>query len=71
MSEDLHPIVVALRQARIDARLPQALVAEESGTWQSSISEWEAGGEAPTLRSLTRWAAALGYTLTLKKVVDE
>ena len=68
---DLHPIIVALRQIRIDARLPQHIVAQAAGTWQSEISEWEAGVKAPTVRSLTDWAGALGYIVTLEKVVDE
>ncbi len=68
---DLHPIVAALRQIRIDSRLPQRAVADASGLWQSSISEYEGGRETPRLGSLTRWAGALGYIVTLEKAVDE
>lgn len=46
--------------ARIKARLTQADVAERMGTTQSTVARLEGGKAAPSLRSLQRYAQAVG-----------
>ena len=46
--------------ARTQAGLTQADVAERMGTTQSTVARLEAGRAAPSLRSLQRYAQAVG-----------
>jgi transcriptional regulator with XRE-family HTH domain len=61
---------VTLRDARLDAGLTQADVANRIGTTQSSISDWEAGVSVPLATSLDLWAAVFGLVPILVKAVD-
>jgi transcriptional regulator with XRE-family HTH domain len=54
----------ALWAVRVIRKLSQRELAV-SGTWQSELSSWERGTMVPTLGSLLKVAAALGYDLAL------
>ncbi len=54
-----------LRQARLDAGLTQAEVAERLGTTQSAVARWERGAVTPSLAAAARFAEAVGATLSL------
>ena len=49
-----------LISARTEAGLTQAEVAERMGTTQSTVARLEAGKAVPSLRSLQRYAQAVG-----------
>jgi len=69
---DLHPIAAALRDIRHEMGLSQQDVADRAGRWgRSVICDYEHGRRQPRLDSLTDWAGALGYIVTLEKAVDE
>lgn len=63
MSEE--QIIVQLVQRRAELGLSQRDVATRAGLGPTSISEIERGLHTPTLPTLLRWAAAVGYDLTL------
>ncbi|AUH68969.1 MULTISPECIES: helix-turn-helix domain-containing protein [Gordonia] len=52
-------------QARIDAGLTQAQLAERMGTTQSSVAAVENGSRTPTVNFLERLARACGARLTV------
>lgn len=54
-----------VRQARREAGLSQAALAERLGTTQSAISRWEAGRDEPRLGSLASILDACGLRLSL------
>ena len=62
-----HPLAVLLREARRRKRLTQAAVAELAGYAESSLAHWEQGAKSPGIDSITDWAAALGFDLTLTR----
>lgn len=62
-----HYIARQLRAARILARRSQRDVASAVAVNQSTVSEWETGAVVPTLTSVLKWAATLGYELTLTR----
>jgi transcriptional regulator with XRE-family HTH domain len=53
-----------LRELRTAAGLTQRELAKLSGTSSAAISNFEAGNNAPTLRTLVRLADALGRDVT-------
>ena len=53
-----------LRNKRIEARLTQDALAEQSGVQQDSISRYECGEIEPSLPILRKLAAALGVPVT-------
>lgn len=57
---DEFAVARELIAARTKAGLTQADVAERMGTTQSTIARLEAGRAAPSLRSLQRYAQAVG-----------
>jgi len=57
----------ALRDARASKHLTQQELSDLSGLSTATISNIEAGDGSPTLRSLIRYANAVGCTLKLKK----
>lgn len=60
----------AIIQAMIDARkatgLTQKELSEKTGITQADISKLERGNANPSLRTLKRLAAGLGYTLKIE-----
>ncbi len=54
-----------VRQARVDAALTQAELADRAGLTQSAIARLERGGANPTLATLDNVIAATGHRLIL------
>jgi len=50
-------------RARAAAGLTQEQLASRIGTSQPTIARWESGSQLPSVRSLTRVAAATGFEL--------
>lgn len=66
---ELRPVLIARRKI---LGLSQYDVAAIMGTRQSALSELETGNTvAPTIDTLTRWAAAVRVTLTLRLEFEE
>ncbi len=63
--EELAHFVGELVRLRIQHGLKQRAVAEAMGTTQSVVSKLETVGGNPTVRSLQRYARAVGYCLEL------
>lgn len=60
-------IIADLRNIRVEQNLSQEALAASIGmNSQSGICNWEKGRRSPTLVTLTCWADALGYELTLR-----
>lgn len=54
-----------LRSARRAAELPQRLLAPQLQVTITSLADWEAGRDDPTMIHLLRWADALGFRLVI------
>lgn len=67
-SEAEYLVRLALIEARKDAGMTQAELAQASGIDQSVISKLETGDSNPTIQTLTRIAKGMGKRLTLKFV---
>lgn len=52
--------------ARLKAKLTQQEVAERMGTTQSAVARLESGAKLPALRTIERYAHALGKHIELK-----
>jgi transcriptional regulator with XRE-family HTH domain len=65
MSEP-HPIVKELRRIRLDNKMSQCALASDLDIGQNVLSFREMGRVSPQLNTLSEWAEALGYELTLK-----
>ncbi len=63
-------IPLALRQARLRARLSQAELARRTGTSQATISAYERGRKQPSVETLDRLLAAAGARLTVVPGVE-
>jgi len=63
---DPHPIVKELWRIRIESNLSQVELACDMGVGQNVLSFREMGRVSPQLNTLSEWADALGYELTLK-----
>jgi transcriptional regulator with XRE-family HTH domain len=68
--EDEFSIAHELIAARLKAGLTQIEVAERMGTKQSVIARMESGRTLPSLRTLSRYAQAIGFTATVKLTRD-
>jgi transcriptional regulator with XRE-family HTH domain len=64
--EDEFAIAHQLIAARVKAGLTQAEVATRMGTTQSVIARMESGRALPSLRTLSRYAQAIGYSASVK-----
>jgi transcriptional regulator with XRE-family HTH domain len=64
---DPHPIVKELRRIRIDNKLSQMDLACDLDIGQNVLSFREMGRVSPQLNTLSEWADALGYKITLTK----
>ncbi|GAA1455422.1 helix-turn-helix transcriptional regulator [Nocardiopsis tropica] len=60
-----HPIITQLRAIRDDAGYTRKSFATEHGFPVSTLEKWDWALASPTLDALMRYAAALGYQLTL------
>jgi transcriptional regulator with XRE-family HTH domain len=58
------PLGQRLRDLRHDAKLSQHDMGHLVGTNQSRICDWETGRHKPQLKTLTRYAQALGITVS-------
>ena len=63
-AEDQDEVLAALVERRRRLGLSQTTVAARMGTSQSAVARLEAGGSDPRLSTLTRYAAALGTTVS-------
>jgi len=63
-------IAAQLIDARSQAHLTQAQVAQKMGTTQSVVARLESGHPLPSLRSLTRYATAVGKKIEIRLVQD-
>lgn len=70
-AEPLKPIIRELFAARLAQGLSQCQLADLIGSGQAVISAWERGVRIPNTEGLYRWAAGLGYDLTVTPRVDE
>ena len=61
-------IARSLIEARSDAGLTQAEVAKRMGTTQSVIARIEGGSQLPSMKSIIRYAAAIGARPILQLV---
>lgn len=68
--EDEFSIAHELIAARLRVGLTQLEVAERMGTKQSVIARMESGRTLPSLRTLSKYARALGFTATVKLTRD-
>lgn len=59
-----------LRTARRAAGLTQAQLARLAGTSQATLSTYERGRQAPSLKTVGRLLAAAGFDLALAPLVD-
>lgn len=57
-----------LRRARQARGLTQGQLAERAGTSQEQVSRWESGRRSPTVETLARLLAVLGFELTAREV---
>jgi predicted transcriptional regulator len=64
--EDEFAVAHQLIAARVKAGLTQAEVATRMGTTQSVIARMESGKTLPSLRTLSRYAQAIGYSASVK-----
>jgi predicted transcriptional regulator len=64
--EDEFSIAHELIAARVKAGFTQSEVAERMGTTQSVIARMESGRTLPSLRTLSRYAHAIGYTASVR-----
>ena len=71
MNTGSTPTAGLIRDARTEAGLTQAALAERLGTTQSVVSRWERGGDEPRLSTLTRILRACGRRLVLSTVADD
>lgn len=58
-------------KARTSSGLTQAQLAERVGTTQSAIARLESGAGKPSVATLQRYAAALGYRVEIRLVKSE
>ena len=61
-------IAAIVRQARVEAGLSQAQLAERAGTSQPAVARLEAGEGSPSLSTVQRLVGAAGYELGLSLV---
>lgn len=65
------PFVVLLREERERRKLSLSQLERKSGIARASMSQWENFIHRPALPELRRWAASLGYRITLEMVPEE
>jgi len=60
-----------LREIRIEKGWTQNYVAGIMDISSENIARWERGETSPTLNSLEKWAAALGYEIDLMLIREK
>ena len=66
---DEYTLAREMLRARSTAGLTQEAVAERMGTTKSAVSRLEAGGRlSPSVRTLQKYAQALGYEVEIRLV---
>ena len=63
-----YELALALIKARTKAGLTQAEVAKKMGTTQSVVARIEGGGNPPNLKTLERYAEAVGRRIQVRLV---
>jgi transcriptional regulator with XRE-family HTH domain len=63
----MSPIIVALRQERLNLKLRLVDVSDKTGYHYNAIQRWEAGKVAPSVQAVVDYANALGFDVVLKK----
>lgn len=53
---------------RVSRECAKFTVGEETSPASAQISVWELGNRLPSVTSLRRWAAGLGYELVLRRI---
>jgi len=66
--EEEFSIAAQLIEARTQANLTQAQVARRMGTTQSVVARLESGQPTPSLRTLKRYASAVGSKVEIRLV---
>jgi DNA-binding XRE family transcriptional regulator len=66
--EDEFSIAAQLIAARTKANLTQEQVAQRMGTTQSAVARLESGHPLPSLRTLRRYASAVGSRVEIRLV---
>lgn len=66
--EEEFSVAAQLIEARMKAHLTQEEVARRMGTTQSVVARLESGRPLPSLRSLRRYASAIGGKLEIRLV---
>lgn len=66
--EEEFSVAAQLIEARMKAHLTQEEVARRMGTTQSVVARMESGQPMPSLRSLKRYASAVGRRLEIRLV---
>lgn len=66
-SQEIHPVVAALRQIRRSRDILQRELAETTGYRRETFSQWEKGHRVPSLDQVQDWADALGYSIGLEE----
>lgn len=66
--EEEFSVAAQLIEARMKAHLTQEEVARRMGTTQSVVARLESGSPLPSLRSLRRYASAIGGKLEIRVV---
>jgi len=66
--EEDFSIAAQLIEARTQANLTQAQVARRMGTTQSVVARLESGHPTPSLRTLKRYASAVGSKVEIRLV---
>lgn len=61
----VHPVVSQLRDERQRRRVTVDVLSDECGVNRHSLIGYELGNACPSLSSVTEWARALGFELTL------
>jgi transcriptional regulator with XRE-family HTH domain len=63
----VHPLIMELRNIRVQARQPADDVAYKIGVSRAAVSHWETGRKEPTIDHLCEYAASLGYKIIVAK----
>jgi predicted transcriptional regulator len=66
--EEEFSVAAQLIEARMKANLTQEEVARRMGTTQSVVARLESGNPLPSMRSLSRYASAVGGRLEIRVV---
>lgn len=66
---EAHPFVMQLAQERLRLGVTIKQIAHEADVSIESIDRWELGKVNPSLASFERWANAIGFQVSLKRIL--